>query len=62
VCVHVLRALPGLVQDNRSGRRHLPLRLALRIGAPRLLYLTIALTLLVVGGLVATGIEVGLSR
>ena len=62
VCVHVLRALPGLVQDNRRGRRHLPLRLALKIGAPRLLYLTIAATLLVVAGLAVVGTQVGLSQ
>ena len=37
VCVHFLRALPGLVADNRDGFRHLPLRVALKIGAPRLL-------------------------
>ena len=36
VGVHVLRALPGLVADNEDGWRHLPLRLALRTGAPRL--------------------------
>jgi len=62
VCVHVLRALPGLVQDNRRGRRHLPLRLALKIGAPRLLYLTIAATVLVVAGLAVVGTQVGLSQ
>ena len=37
VGVHVLCALPGLVADNEDGYRHLPLRLALRIGATRLL-------------------------
>ncbi|MCW2832480.1 MAG: hypothetical protein JWN68_433 [Nocardioides sp.] len=35
--VHVLRALPGLVPDNIDGMRSLPLRLALKTGAPRLL-------------------------
>lgn len=35
--VHVLRALPGLVPDNQDGLRSLPLRIALKIGAPRLL-------------------------
>lgn len=35
--VHVLRALPGLVPDNSDGLRSLPLRLALKTGAPRLL-------------------------
>ena len=37
VAVHVLLALPDLVDDNADGLRHLPLRLALRTGAPRLL-------------------------
>ena len=42
VGVHVLTSLRGLVDDNRAGRRHLPLRLALRLGAPRLLVLASA--------------------
>jgi 4-hydroxybenzoate polyprenyltransferase len=62
VCVHFLRALPGLVADNRNGFRHLPLRVALRVGAPRLLYLSIAATVLVVAGLVVAGATVGLGR
>ncbi len=62
VCVHFLRALPGLVADNRNGFRHLPLRVALRVGAPRLLYLSIAATVLVVAGLVLAGARVGLSQ
>lgn len=62
ICVHVLRALPGLVADHRDGQRHLPLRIALRIGAPRLLWLTIVLTVLVVAGLVVEGTRVGLTQ
>jgi 4-hydroxybenzoate polyprenyltransferase len=62
VCVHFLRALPGLVADNRNGYRHLPLRVALRTGAPRLLWISIALTVLVVGALLATGSSVGLAQ
>ena len=62
VCVHFLRALPGLVPDNRNGVRHLPLRVALRIGAPRLMYLAIAVTALVVAGLVVAGTQVGLTQ
>lgn len=38
--VHFLRALPGLVADNADGLRSLPLRIALRTGAPRLLVLS----------------------
>lgn len=62
VCVHFLRALPGLVADNRDGYRHLPLRVALRTGAPRLLWITIVVTVLVVAGLLATGNSVGLAQ
>jgi 4-hydroxybenzoate polyprenyltransferase len=40
VGVHVLTSLRGLVEDNRAGRRGLPLRLGLRLGAPRLLLLS----------------------
>lgn len=56
VGVHFLLALPGLVDDNKDGRRHLPLRVALRTGAPRLLlgtsiYLAVVVvTLIVVAG------------
>jgi 4-hydroxybenzoate polyprenyltransferase len=61
VCVHVLRALPGLVADNQDGRRHLPLRIALRTGAPRLLVLTSVLTGLVVVAMLVVGQAVGLT-
>ena len=62
VCVHFLRALPGLVADNRDGYRHLPLRVALKIGAPRLLWISIVLTVLVVAALLVTGSSVGLAQ
>jgi len=62
VCVHFLRALPGLVADNRDGYRHLPLRVALRTGAPRLLWITIVFTVLVVAALLVTGNSVGLAQ
>lgn len=61
VGVHVLRALPGLVPDNRDGRRHLPLRIALRTGAPRLLVLASVLTGVVVVALLVVGQAVGLT-
>jgi 4-hydroxybenzoate polyprenyltransferase len=60
--VHFLRALPGLVADNRDGFRHLPLRIALRIGAPRLLWITIVFTTLVVAALLVTGSRIGLAQ
>ena len=62
VGVHVLVALPGLVADHAAGRRTFPLRLALRVGAPRLQLLTVVSSALSIGliGLVAA--TVGLSR
>jgi 4-hydroxybenzoate polyprenyltransferase len=62
VGVHVLTSLPGLVDDNRAGHRHLPLRLALRVGAPRLLVLSAAFCLLVLGVIAYLGATVGLSQ
>lgn len=61
VCVHVLRALPGLVADNQDGWRHLPLRIALRTGAPRLLLIAGVLTGLVVVAMLVVGQAVGLT-
>lgn len=60
--VHVLIALPDLVQDNSNGLRHLPLRVALRTGAPRLLWLTVAYVVLAGAGLVVAGFTVGLTQ
>jgi 4-hydroxybenzoate polyprenyltransferase len=58
--VHVLRALPGLVDDNKDGLRTFPLRLALRTGAPRLLLLAGLYTAAVGGGILVTALGVGL--
>ncbi len=62
VGVHVLRALPGLVDDNEDGYRHLPLRIALKIGATRLLVLGSVYTVAVLVALLLTGNAVGLSQ
>ncbi len=62
VCVHVLTSLSGLVADHAAGRRHLPLRLALRTGAPRLLWISGVLTAAVLGGLLYAGSQVGLRQ
>jgi hypothetical protein len=62
VGVHVLTSLSGLVEDNRAGRRHLPLRLALRVGAPRLLVLSAVFCMLVLGLIAYLGATVGLSQ
>lgn len=61
-CVHVLLALPDLVEDNEDGLRHLPLRLALKTGAPRLLVITGALTAFVAASIVVAGLTVGLRQ
>ena len=62
VCVHVLLALPDLVPDNEDGLRHLPLRLALRLGAPRLLWISVAVTAFVAASLVVAALTVGLRQ
>jgi len=59
--VHVLRALPGLVPDNVDGLRSLPLRLALKVGAPRLLVFAGIFTGTVAVAFVITGQALGLS-
>jgi hypothetical protein len=62
VGVHVLTSLSGLVADNEAGRRHLPLRLGLRVGAPRLLALSALFCVLVLGVIAYLGATVGLSQ
>lgn len=62
VGVHFLGALPDLVEDNETGVKHLPLRIALKIGAPKLLWISVAWTALVVAGIVVAGLTVGVSR
>ncbi|WP_183407626.1 UbiA family prenyltransferase [Nocardioides marmoriginsengisoli] len=61
-CVHFVTTLGDLVADNKSGARTLPLRIALRIGAPRLLLVTIVITAAAVAGLVVAGLTVGLRQ
>jgi 4-hydroxybenzoate polyprenyltransferase len=60
--VHFLNALPDLVQDNETGVRHLPLRIALKIGAPKLLWISVTWTALVSAGIVVAGLTVGLRQ
>jgi hypothetical protein len=59
--VHFLRALPGLVPDNSDGLRSLPLRVALRTGAPRLLVLSGVFTGAVVVAQLIAGQAIGLT-
>jgi 4-hydroxybenzoate polyprenyltransferase len=61
-CAHFVTSLGDLVDDNKSGARNLPLQVALRLGAPRLLLLTIALGALALAGLVIAGLTVGLRQ
>lgn len=62
VGVHFLCALPGLVADHEDGVRHLPLRIALKIGATRLLVVSLAWTAVVLVALLLVGNAVGLSQ
>lgn len=62
VGVHVLRALWGLVPDNKDGWTYLPLRLGLRLGAARLLTVTSVYLGLVLVGLAFAGTYLGLQQ
>jgi 4-hydroxybenzoate polyprenyltransferase len=62
VGIHFLNTLPDLVEDRDAGMRHLPLRVALRIGAPRLLAISTAATAVTAIGLVVTALTVGLRQ
>jgi 4-hydroxybenzoate polyprenyltransferase len=60
--VHFLSSLPDLVGDNTTGMRHLPLRLAKRTGATKLLWITVAYLVVVLVALVWVGATVGLRQ
>ncbi|MFC4787179.1 hypothetical protein ACT8ZV_22070 [Nocardioides sp. MAHUQ-72] len=62
VGVHVARALPGLVADHEDGWRSLPLRIALKTGATKLLVISLAWIALTVAGLLAAASMVGLAQ
>jgi 4-hydroxybenzoate polyprenyltransferase len=59
VCVHFLTSLPDLVVDNQAGTKNLPLRVALRTGAPRLMVVAIVVTVVVVVAIVVTTAQAG---
>ena len=59
---HFLNTLPDLVEDNETGVRHLPLRIALKIGAPKLLWITVTWTALVSAGILVAGLTVGIAQ
>lgn len=60
--VHLLTALWGLVADNEDHWTYLPLKLGLRIGASRLLWVAGTYTALVLVGLAFAGTYVGLAQ
>lgn len=60
--VHFLTALWGLVPDNEDRWTYLPLRLGLKIGASRLLWVASTYTALVIVGLAFAGTYVGLAQ
>jgi 4-hydroxybenzoate polyprenyltransferase len=60
--VHVLRSIWGLLPDNDDGWRSLPLRLGLRLGASRLLWVSGAYTVAIVVALTLAASSVGLSQ
>lgn len=62
VAVHVLLALPGLVADHEDDFRHLPLRLALRTGAPMLLWTGAAVAVFLLASLVVAAATTGLQQ
>ena len=59
--VHFLTSLPDLVDDNKSGTRHLPLRVALKTGAPRLLVVTLVATVAVVAVFIYKALTLGIA-
>ncbi len=59
--VHVLTALPGLVDDHEESERSLPLVLALRTGTPRLLVAASVFTGLVTAAILIAGRTSGLT-
>jgi 4-hydroxybenzoate polyprenyltransferase len=58
--VHFFAALPDLVGDNTTGMSHLPLRVARKVGAARLLWITAAYLVLAVAAVGYVGATVGL--
>ena len=62
VGVHFLRALWGLVPDNADGWTYLPLKLGLRLGASRLLWVASVYTVGVLAGLAFAATSVGLAQ
>ncbi|MCL2613871.1 MAG: UbiA family prenyltransferase [Nocardioidaceae bacterium] len=62
VGVHFMRSVWGLVADHEDGWTYLPLKVALKLGATRLLAIATTYTVVVVVLLAVVGSQVGLSR
>ena len=60
IAVHFVTSLGDLVADNKSGARTLPLQVALKVGAPRLLLVTVLATAAAAAGLVSAAVSAGL--
>lgn len=60
--VHLLLALPGLVDENRAGWKTLPLTIALKIGAPKTLLVTLGWLAVVTVAIAAVGATTGLTQ
>lgn len=62
LCAHLATSLPDLVVDNAAGVKSLPLRIALKTGAPRLLVITVVLSVLVLAAVIVVGLDPGLRQ
>ncbi len=62
LCLHLVTSLRDLPLDHQAGIRPLPLAIALRTGAPTLMWATIGLTVLTSLALVMVALEPGLRR
>ncbi|MEP7091988.1 MAG: UbiA family prenyltransferase [Nocardioidaceae bacterium] len=60
--IHFLNALPDIVEDEETGVRHLPLRIAAQVGAPRLLLASTGFTAIVAVGMVIAGLSIGVRQ
>jgi 4-hydroxybenzoate polyprenyltransferase len=62
VGIHVLNATPDIAEDTETGVRHLPLRIAARVGAPRLFRAAVAGTGITAAAMAVVGATVGVRR
>lgn len=62
LCLHLITSLRDLPGDHAAGIKPLPLAIALRTGAPKLMYATIALTVVAAVVLISAALGPGLLR